>query len=78
MFTKRLLPQLGQTALHISILEHQNNACKCLLEEGCNPDVQDVEGRTALMIACHEGLVKFVKMLLSSEADTQLKNKKGL
>ena len=48
-----------------------------LLEEGADPNVQDADGRTALMHTCQDGSPELTRLLLSFQADTQLKDVKG-
>jgi hypothetical protein len=51
---------------------------KFLLENGANPNAQDVDGDTPLLIAARRGLVPVVKLLLERGAQPCFTNKKGL
>jgi ankyrin repeat protein len=48
-----------------------------LLEYSANPDLQDVDGTTALMLAAHEGHEAFANALLRANANTELRDKDG-
>lgn len=48
-----------------------------LLQNGADPDVQDKEGQTALMLSCIAGNSELVVMLLSAKASRLIKNFKG-
>ena len=67
----------GEYPLHIAVTDNRYEAVKCLLEEGCSPDVVDATGKTALMHACQTGRPRLVSLLLASNADTMIRDAKG-
>ena len=68
----------GESPLHIAVTANRYEAAKCLLEEGCSPDVVDVTGKTALMHARQTGRPRLVSLLLASDADTMIRDAKRL
>ena len=73
-----VLLQLGQTPLHLAVINRRIIVSRVLLEEGqVNPDIADDEGKTPLMLASHEGQTDLVQLMLNHNADTQLKDTKG-
>ncbi|ELU17097.1 hypothetical protein CAPTEDRAFT_217119 [Capitella teleta] len=70
--------QLGETPLHFAVVNRRIIVSRVLLEEGgCNPDIPDDDGKTPLMLACQEGQTDLVKVLLTHQANTQLKDNRG-
>jgi ankyrin repeat protein len=49
-----------------------------VLAAGANPNIQDKDGNSSLMIAAFNGNEQAVKMLLDAGANINLKNKRGL
>ncbi|XP_062588360.1 uncharacterized protein LOC134250039 isoform X5 [Saccostrea cucullata] len=67
----------GLAPLHMSIQFKRDEITRALLIAKANPDVQDNLGRTPLMLACYEGSITPVRMLLQFNANTVIKDKKG-
>jgi ankyrin repeat protein len=55
----------GRTALHWAAFGGCEEAAALLLGEGVNGDIRDADGRTPLMLACHEGCLGVMRVLLS-------------
>ena len=62
----------------IAVSAQQIRSIKMLLEEGADPDIQDVRGRTALMLACLADDAQIVKLLLDGQANTVIKDQEGM
>lgn len=67
----------GFAPLHMSIQLKRDEITRALLIAKANPDVQDNLGRTPLMIACYDGAITPIRMLLQFNAQTIIKDKKG-
>eukprot|EP00792_Barthelona_sp_PAP020_P005305 TRINITY_DN2594_c0_g1_i1.p1 TRINITY_DN2594_c0_g1~~TRINITY_DN2594_c0_g1_i1.p1 ORF type:complete len:676 (+),score=181.11 TRINITY_DN2594_c0_g1_i1:32-2029(+) len=65
------------TPLHIAVSNSQFYALEILLEAGANPNVQDLEGNTPLLLSCIHGKSDYVKYLLKYHADIHIVNKGG-
>uniref|UniRef100_A0A182JPW0 Protein cactus (TOLL pathway signalling) n=1 Tax=Anopheles christyi TaxID=43041 RepID=A0A182JPW0_9DIPT len=55
----------SQTALHLAVLTEQPKIVRRLLIAGINQNIRDMDGNTALHLACGLGSVNIVKELLS-------------
>ncbi|XP_023306641.2 nuclear factor NF-kappa-B p110 subunit [Lucilia cuprina] len=67
-----LLNKRTQTALHYACLYGQPTYIRPLLKLGCNPNIQDSEGNTALHIAVHEKHLKCLESFINSEMPLNL------
>ena len=70
-----LVNKCSQTALHYCCLYNQPIYIRSLLKLGCNPDIQDNEGNTALHIAVRENHLKCLESFINSETTFNLKIK---
>uniref|UniRef100_K1QP98 Ankyrin repeat domain-containing protein 26 n=1 Tax=Magallana gigas TaxID=29159 RepID=K1QP98_MAGGI len=68
----------GFAPLHMSIQLKRDEITRALLIAKANPDVQDNLGRTPLMIACYDGAITPIRMLLQFNAQTIIKDKKDM
>ncbi len=71
-------PLNQQSALHKAVLINDADIVQMLAELEANIDVQDINGSTPLMMAVTNRNYFLVKDLLDFNANTELKNKKGL
>lgn len=55
---------LHQTPLHMSIITEQAEIAEKLLQAGCDPEVRDYRGNTALHIACERGSLRGVGVIV--------------
>lgn len=55
---------LFQTPLHLGVLTRQARVVRALMAAGADISLRDKDGNTALHIACRDGLVDIVKVLL--------------
>ncbi|XP_063923686.1 uncharacterized protein LOC135137861 [Zophobas morio] len=69
----------NNTLLHYASLSLEDNedVIKLLIEKGINVDAQELNGTTALHLACQTGNYKNTKMLLDSEASIYIVDEKG-
>ena len=61
----------------MTILHNKPETCNILLESGAEPNIQDNEKLSPLMLACQKGLENFAELLLHYKADPLLKEKNG-
>ncbi|KAE8587417.1 hypothetical protein XENTR_v10021965 [Xenopus tropicalis] len=54
---------LHQTALHLAVITEQQDISQSLLQAGCDPEIQDFCGNTALHIACKQGSLRGVGVI---------------
>ncbi|NP_001086998.1 NFKB inhibitor alpha L homeolog [Xenopus laevis] len=54
---------LHQTALHLAVITEQHEISQFLFEAGCDPEIQDFRGNTALHIACKQGSLRGVGVI---------------
>ncbi|MEM7249661.1 MAG: ankyrin repeat domain-containing protein [Acidobacteriota bacterium] len=66
----------GRTVLMLSV--SRPKAVAFLLDRGANPDLRDIHGGTALMLAAEEGKAQTVGLLLADGADPNLRDSSGL
>lgn len=67
-----------QTPLHFAASNNQVDNAQILLECGANPDVQDINGNTALNVsAYHEQGMELVQLLLEHGASPNIANHNG-
>ncbi|NP_001089250.1 uncharacterized protein LOC734297 [Xenopus laevis] len=62
---------LHQTALHLAVITEQHDISLLLLQAGCDAEIQDFRGNTALHIACKQGSLRGVAVLVQ-HCDKQL------
>ncbi|WP_417620782.1 ankyrin repeat domain-containing protein [Parasphingorhabdus sp.] len=67
----------GQTALHIVVERRDNAWIGFLLQQGANPNLQDKQGMSPLMLATQLRFVDGVKILLAKKADVNAANNQG-
>lgn len=74
-----LVNKCSQTALHYCCLYNHPIYIRPLLNLGCNPDIQDNEGNTAIHIAVQENHLKCLESFINSERtfDLKVKNDDG-
>lgn len=65
------------TLLHHLSRKYRIYALSVLLEAGMDPNAQNMEGDTALMIAAEHNFLGIAKMLLRYGAESYIKNSKG-
>eukprot|EP00002_Diphylleia_rotans_P009279 TRINITY_DN1936_c0_g1_i18.p1 TRINITY_DN1936_c0_g1~~TRINITY_DN1936_c0_g1_i18.p1 ORF type:complete len:527 (-),score=79.73 TRINITY_DN1936_c0_g1_i18:391-1971(-) len=68
----------GRTVLHECAELDLSEMIKLALMAGCNPDLTDTEGMTALSIACLNGHAESVRKLLEGNANMFIKGPGGL
>lgn len=64
--------QIGASAIHIASVTNNIEAARLLLELGADPNVQSNDGETSLMMACENGCIEMVKLLLKYNAKLNL------
>ena len=73
--------KLGRTPLHYVAIDHpkENHAAEIqkLVAEGCDPNLQDKNGWTALHVAAQESSLEAVKTLLASGAAVDVTDANG-
>lgn len=62
----------GVDCLHFSSLEGHPEVTRMLLEYGADIDSQDDQGRTSLLMACQQGKIDCVNVLLDNGANVNL------
>jgi len=67
----------GWTALHYAAYKGLGAVVDKLLKAGCNPDIQDTDGRTALHVAALKGHGGVVEVLLKAGCDPDIQTKDG-
>ncbi|KAG2463769.1 ANR24 protein, partial [Polypterus senegalus] len=73
---KRLL-QNGATPLILAAHMSRSEICGFLIEQGAKVDAQDLQGRTALMLACENDSLETVDLLLRAGADARITDHLG-
>jgi len=68
----------GTTLLMKAIIADNLQAAAILIENGCDVDLQDVEGNTALMHGCMRGNPRCARFLLPYGADPHILNASGM
>lgn len=63
---------LPQTALHLAVITEQPEVVAHLMRAGCDPQLVDNSGNTALHIACRTGSVTCFSVLTQACTSTQL------
>lgn len=53
-----------QTPLHVAIITEEAEIAEKLLQAGCDPEVRDYRGNTALHIACEQGSLRGVGVIV--------------
>ena len=67
----------GQTALHIVVERRDKTWLAFLLQQGANPNIQDKQGLSPLMLATQLRFADGVKILLAKNADVNGANNRG-
>lgn len=67
----------GFSPLILAIYNNSQEAAKLLLENGANPNAQDVSGNNAIMGAIFKGHNDMVKLLIDNEANVNQVNYNG-
>lgn len=67
----------GQNVLTSTVMLGGSQTLRVLLAHGIDPNMQDREGRTALMMAASNGSAVAVQVLMSAKAAVNLKDSKG-
>lgn len=67
----------GETALHIVIARRDSTWTAFLLQKGANPNVQDKNGTTPLMLATNLRFVEGARLLLDEQANVNATNNRG-
>lgn len=68
---------LGQTALILSVKADADKIVKFLLDEGADPDIQDIRyGNTALIYAVGKNNLKSARLLLDEGSNPNIENKR--
>jgi ankyrin repeat protein len=61
----------------ISCIFNYDSIVKYLLSNGCNPNIQDKNGKTGLMLACAGNHDNIVSILTNPFIDKEIMNNKG-
>jgi ankyrin repeat protein len=67
----------GETALHISVKQHQDSWVGFLLNKGANPDIRDNDGNTPLHYAALFGDITAMNYLVGMNAKVNQPNSRG-
>jgi uncharacterized protein len=67
----------GEAALHIMARKQSSVYVRFLLQRDANPNIQDREGNSPLMIAVGQGYAEGVQILILYKANVNLRNSKG-
>lgn len=67
----------GETALHIVVARRDSTWTGFLLQKGANPNLQDKNGTTPLMLATQLRFVEGARVLLSKKANVNQTNNQG-
>lgn len=72
-------PQANATALHYAVRAGARDAIAALIEAGADPNLQDVNGNTALWdsVSSTKSGPDVVKALIAAGADRNIENKSG-
>ncbi|KAM4664563.1 NF-kappa-B inhibitor alpha [Discoglossus pictus] len=73
-FYLNLQNNLHQTPLHLAVITEQAEVAQKLLQAGCDPEVRDFRGNTALHIACKQGSLRGVGVIVQYCKTQQLKS----
>ena len=68
---------LGNTILHLAVIETDEDLIKCLLENGAEINAQNKLGNTPLHLAVRSGDSDLIQLLVSGGADPGIPNKEG-
>nr|XP_033809091.1 NF-kappa-B inhibitor alpha [Geotrypetes seraphini] len=63
---------LKQAPLHLAVITEKPEIAQALLQAGCDPEVRDFRGNTALHIACEQGSLRGVGVLTQYSKPHQL------
>lgn len=72
-----LIPFKGETLLHYTIREGEEDTSLALINSGAELDIQDLDGNTPLHLACLERQEMLVRRLLEQGAPVDVRNDKG-
>ena len=67
----------GETALHIAARRSDSLYLRFLLQNGANPNLQDREGNTAMMVVANQNWPEGIEILDAYSADPNLANTRG-
>lgn len=67
----------GFSPLIIAVYNNQPEVVDILLQNGADPNAQDLSGNTALMGACFKGYVPLAEKLVAAGTDVNLRNGQG-
>ena len=70
-------PATGETALHISVRQHNDNWVGFLLNKGANTEIKDNQGNTALHVAALVGDETALSYLITMKARVNATNSSG-
>lgn len=70
-------PSQGEFALHVAALANDVDTCKLLLSLGAEPNMVDLDGRTAAMVAAEAGHDLTMEVLAEANADMTIVDKDG-
>lgn len=70
-------PDTGETALHMVVKRRDVTWINFLLGKGANPNVEDRNGNTPLILAAAQGFPDGVSALISGRADVNGRNRAG-
>lgn len=70
-------PREGKGVLHVAAVANDTDMIEFLMLHGARPDVQDMRGRTAVMLAAELGHDGVVALLAEKHADMKLTDVEG-
>ncbi|XP_053553743.1 NF-kappa-B inhibitor alpha [Bombina bombina] len=73
-FYLNLQNHLYQTPLHLAVITEQPEIAQVLLQSGCDPEIRDLRGNTALHIACKQGSLRGVGVITQYAKSHHLKS----
>lgn len=69
--------ETGEAALHIIAKSGDTTYLRFLLQKGANPNIQDRDGNTPMMIAVNSSFVEGVLILIIYKGDVNVRNSSG-
>ena len=67
----------GRSALHLAVWSHKLGMVEMLIAAGCDLNIQDTYGDSALMMCATKGYQDIMEVLLSNGSDINLSNNEG-